>query len=139
MFTLVLCMMMLVSCAQAGETSEPPAAVTVEPDRITYAPGDTAQVTVTRETEGQAIFAAACDLFVEARCDSGWTTVFEPDCTNVRVRPTRLARGESVVIPFKMDITSGPCHPHRLRLRYQENDSAGYRVGYSGEFEITDR
>jgi hypothetical protein len=113
--------------------------VTVALDRRGYAAADTAQVTITREAEGEIVFAIACDLFVEAQCDSGWVTVFEPDCSHVRVRPTRLAQGESLTAPFVVAAFPGGCAPLRLRLRYQAMDDAGYRTVYSLAYEITTR
>jgi hypothetical protein len=139
MLTLVLCVLTVISCVRAGGASEPTAEVSVTLDRRAYAPGDTARVVIERTTAGEIAYCFYCDAFVEARCDTAWTTIYEPDCTNVRIRPTRLSKGESVVESLVIVPPREKCGPYRLRLRYQENDDAGYRAVYSPEFEITTR
>lgn len=136
MLTLVLCALTAISCATGG-TSEQEVEVTVTLDRGAYAPGDTAHVVIERTAAGEIAYCFYCDAFVEARCDTAWTTVYAPDCTNVRIRPTRLSEGESRVESFVIVPPREGCIPYRLRLRYQENDDAGYRAVYSSAFEIT--
>lgn len=113
--------------------------VSIALDRDAYAPGDTARVVIERTVAGEIAYCFYCDAFVEARCDTAWVTVYEPDCTNVRVRPTRLSQGDSRVEALVMVPPRKGCGPYRLRLRYQEMDDAGYREVYSPVFEITAR
>ena len=136
MLTLVLCVLTAISCVTGG-TSEEEAEVTVTLDRDAYAPGDTAHVVIERTVAGEIAYCFYCDAFVEARCDTAWTLTYEPDCTNVRIRPTRLSEGESRVESFVIVPPREGCGPYRLRLRYQEEDDAGYRAVYSPAFEIT--
>jgi uncharacterized protein YfaS (alpha-2-macroglobulin family) len=119
--------------------STPPSPeVTITLDRASYAPGDTARVTVACVDGGGVIFAFACDALVDARCEQDWINVYTPDCTNVRPIATRLAAGESVEKPFVIGGFATECDTLRLRLRYQ--DAAGQsREVPSEPFVLTPR
>jgi hypothetical protein len=120
----------------AADTSS----VTIALDRTSYAAGDTARVAVTNRTGKTALFALLCDAFVEGRSDSTWATVFEPDCSRVRVRPTRVADGETVVIPYLLD--PGPRRQlarytaFRIRLRFQLDGGGDDGVAHTAEFKM---
>jgi uncharacterized protein YfaS (alpha-2-macroglobulin family) len=135
--------------AQSGDTDTagigkaksftPAAKLTITLDRTTYAVGDTAEVTV--DNAGPlALFAIFCDGFVEGLVEKEWWTAYEPDCSTVRVRPTRLATGDSISLAFVLPLFDADDLEQyvafRLRLRYQHEDNAGYRSVYSKEFEI---
>jgi hypothetical protein len=136
MLALTMCAISFVACVQTGGVTQPPVDMVMELDDTAYAPGDTIQVVLQRVTEGESLFATMCDLFVEAQCNEEWTTVFTPDCSKIRVRPTHLAVGESIVTPFILETLPDDCGPFRLRLRYQQADG-GDGVVVSPEFEIT--
>jgi hypothetical protein len=124
--------------ASAGKQAS--VGVTIALDQPAYAPGDTARVTVINPTRHAILFAVLCDAFVEGIAGGEWKTVFEPDCSNVRVRPTRLGGGERVVV----DVYITTFHPEvlaahesfRLRLRFQFEDSGGYQIVYSRTFAL---
>jgi len=110
-------------------------------DRTSYVPGDTVQVTVTNRAGETALFAFLCDAFVEGRLDSTWATVVEPDCSRVRVRPTRVAAGAAIVVPYRLEPDRvrqlAKYSAVRIRLRYQLEGNGGYRVARSAEFKIS--
>jgi hypothetical protein len=116
--------------------------VTVALDRAGYAHGDSATATVTNTGRTLVRFTYGCDGFVEGWTGSGWGTVHEPDCSNLRVRPTELAPGEAVTRTFAME----PCPPgtlaryreFRVRLRYQLPDGRD-GVAHSPAFAVRAR
>jgi len=128
-----------VPAAAAGDTGD----LTLVLDRTACAPGDTLQVSVTNRTDRTALFAFVCDLFVEGHADSAWVTVFKPDCSRIRVRPTRLAPGATLLIPHRLEIdpsaTPAKYPELRLRLRVQLEGGGGYRSVYSPLFKFSPR
>lgn len=121
---------------------ETPTEVTVDLDRRGYGLGDMAGLTLTNSTDQTALFALACDAFLEGRSGERWETVYEPDCSAVRVRPTRLGR-ESVVLQLRIDLDDPASlakhDAFRVRLRYQFTSDEGYRNAYSEVFGISGR
>jgi hypothetical protein len=124
----------------AGEGAD---TVRVTLDDSSYADGDTIRVAVTNATGRAVWFAAACDLGVEAQERGGWRIAYEPDCSHVRVRPTRLGAGETTVLPFATESLAATelasRLPLRVRLRFQHEDDAGYRFSHSRPFRVTPR
>ena len=123
---------------EAGEEGE----VTVALDASGYAPGDTVWVTVANGLDVEVLFSLVCDAFVEGQHDGEWITAFEPDCSRVRVIPTRLAPGDSVeaMLPFDVfDVVDTDAHEElRLRLRVQREDGSTL-VAYSAPFAVESR
>jgi hypothetical protein len=130
------------ACAAADSTASAESdSVAVALDDTSYAPGDTAQVTVTNPGGRAVLFAFVCDAFIEGLVNAEWVIAFEPDCSAIRVRPTRLETGASAVLPLRIEArTPGDSRMYRafrIRLRFQCDDSAGYRVAHSPPFHIT--
>ena len=137
---------LLTACSKSPPPLPPTAsdttAVTVLLNHLGYALGDTALVKVANPGGRTILFSIYCDGFVEGRADTTWETVFEPDCSNVRVRPTILGPGEFSFIPFVVS----PCGPEdlprfeafRMRLRFQFPEG-GYREVFSPEFSVAAR
>jgi hypothetical protein len=145
---------LLLLCACRSAATPPPAAtppaganeaaaLEVTLDRAAYVLGDTATVTVANRTARTLYFALVCDASVEGEVGGAWTVVFDPDCSNVRVRPTVVDPGASVELPFVV----APCDARalfrysafRLRLRFQLGGSDGYRTVYSPPFRVEAR
>ncbi len=124
-------------------TSQASSDISIALDQSVYYTGDLAYVTITNPTDSVVLFALFCDAFIEGRDREEWQTVLEPDCSNVRVRPTRLDRGGRVVLEFRLEPLALEALPvyetFRMRLRFQREDNAGYRTVYSSDFELKSR
>lgn len=132
--------------ALGSDTAKSPgtiAGVAVLLDATTYAPGDTAHATIDNGTAGEILFAFVCDGFVDGEVDDEWLAVYEPDCSRIRVRPTRLAGGESITLPLVLAHLvpePGRYAAYRVRLRFQVTGSdAGYGTVNSVPFKLTNR
>jgi len=129
-----------VAAETESEVPDPPV-ITVTMDDTTYALGDTAEVTFGNHAERAALFALFCDAVVEGWGGAEWRTVFKPDCSRVRVRPTRLEPGTSVTLPLVIE----PCDADelsryewfRLKVRFQFANGGGYQTEHSPRFAIT--
>lgn len=110
-------------------------------DQTAYASDDVAQLTITNNTDELVLFALVCDGFVEGRERDEWQTVFEPDCSQVRVVPTRLEGGDNVVAELPIQISDQEMLPKyyafRVRMTFQFADSGGYHTAYSSWFSIS--
>jgi len=138
----VLAALVLLAACTGGPPaprSTGPGVVTVELDRSAYALGDSARATITNRGKSLVRFAFGCDGFVEGWTGGGWGTVYEPDCSNLRVRPTELGAGEQAAWGFPME----PCPAgaltryaeFRIRLRYQLPDGRD-QVAHSAPFSV---
>lgn len=117
--------------------------IVIAMDRKAYDVGDVAQVTIANTTDRVALFALVCDAFVEGRARDRWQTVFAPDCSNVRVIPTRLGGGDSMTTEYRIECTDEDALPRyyafRLRIQFQFEDNSGYRSAYSSWFTLDER
>jgi len=137
----VVCALLLVGCVTTSLMSEEKTPMSIVLDKTTYELGDTAAVVISNHTGQVAMFALICDLSWEGRTDDGWETVYEPDCSSIRVRPTRLQGGDDMVT----EIVVHPCDASalkkhgafRLRIRFQFEDNSGYVTMYSQDVTIT--
>jgi hypothetical protein len=122
-------------------TSETSAGVSVQVDSTSYARGDTAIVTIVNRAPSPILFAFICDGFVDGLVKREWQPVYVPDCTRIRVYPTRLAPGEGAMLPLILEqvIPADPseCAAYRVRLRFQFEDSTGYGETHSRPFAVT--
>ena len=135
----------LAGCAPAAPAlrgPDAPGTVTVELDRTAFVLGDSATATITNHGDSMVRFAFGCDGFVEGWTGSGWGTVFEPDCSSLRVMPVALGSGERIARVFSME----PCpaealdryREFRVRLRYQRGDGQS-QAAYSRPFAVQAR
>jgi len=119
-----------------GDTLEHVGSVLIVLDKTTYEPGAMAELLVANGSDGLVMFAVVCDALIEGAIDEEWITVFKPDCSRIRVRPTRLDGGESVKLEFRIPNVVQQLEGYRVRLRYQRTDG-GDEVAYSTPFSIT--
>ncbi len=135
-----LASLIAISTSTRGEESPEPAAVTMSTDRTHYAYGDSARVVVANDSETLLLYSIACGLVVDGRRGETWRAVQEPDCSRIRVLPTRLAPGgrDTTWVPM------APCAPEelaefdafRLRLRVQSDAGDSWLV-HAGPLEVT--
>jgi hypothetical protein len=82
-----------------------------------------------------------CDGSVEGRVEGEWEMVFEPDCSNVRVRATRVDAGGEVVQPFRVAPCEAEALPRyeafRLRVRVQVAGTGADRIAYAKPFTVS--
>lgn len=127
------------SCAPAQTTPALESPVLVTLDKPAYSRVDTVHVTITNSTDRALLFSTACDLFIDESMEGEWTEVYRPDCTGVRVIPTRVAAHRLETVDFHL-VGSLPDDPFgdrtcRLRLRYQIEET-GHGTAMSVPFAV---
>ena len=97
--------------------------VTMTLDSAAYSLADTIHITITNSTDSKLAFSTYCDLFIDELREDDWVEAYRPDCTRVRVVPTRIAAYKFVAVDFPLAgyLRDDPFEDRtcRLRLRYR--------------------
>lgn len=110
-------MLFLFACRTHGDEIADTPPYELIADTTTHALGDTAHLVFVNNSDDDVYVDFLCSTSIEMHDKAGWVEVFRRDCSQIRVRPTVVAGGESTVGTFIV----GPFELH-------ESAFADYRI-----------